>query len=373
MRGGLIAILAIAVFVLRLFVAEFGPLYLVPVALTGLWFGRWAGLGAGIVATGLYAIGEVAHPVTKDLGLLPATMVRLGVYAATGFLIGWFAESRARLEMALGSREQELAELRAIQTALSPPKPEPRPGLELATCYVAAEGGVAGDFYVVADAGNSDRTVIAIGDVAGRGIDAAKRAWFARTVLTSSAEFTEDPSHMLELANHSLIEEVGLSPRFVTAACLVVQPSQGQVAWSAAGHDPPVMLDRATPLGEELGNGLPLGVESRTGCETLTRAISMGDGLLLYTDGLTEARPSEPSEPGTLFGTERVTELVAQLRDEPPERIIDELRDAVVRFSGGRLADDLCMVALRLTDEAEAKDVCPPPGRTGNGHRPDSD
>src|SRR5918998_5628129 len=229
-RAGVIGILTAAIFALCLFVAEPGPLYLIPVLLAGFWFGAWGGLTMAVIASALYAIGRVVGPEEMGLENFPATLIRLVAYGAAGGFVGWLAESRMGLERTVVERDRTLAELRAIQETLSPPEPEPRPGLQLATCYMPAQDGVAGDFYLVTR-GVDDSTVIAIGDVAGRGLEAAKRAWFVRTVLASSADFTEDPSQLLELANYSLIEESGPSALFVTAVCVGLLPGERNVRW----------------------------------------------------------------------------------------------------------------------------------------------
>ena len=242
-----------------------------------------------IVAAGLYAAGRVVGPEEMGLETFPATVVRLLAYGAAGVFVGWLSESRVGLVREVAQQDRTLVELRTIQETLSPPEPEARPGLRLATCYLPAEDGVAGDFYLVTK-GMGDSTVIAIGDVAGRGLEAAKRAWFVRTVLASSADFTEDPAEMLDLANYSLIEESGASSLFVTAACIVFQPEDRSIRWAVAGHEPPLLLDRGDPLGSRPSSGVPLGIGDSLGCATASSSLDLGSGLLLYTDGVIEAR-----------------------------------------------------------------------------------
>jgi serine phosphatase RsbU (regulator of sigma subunit) len=299
-----------------------------------------------------------------ELGLFPATIIRLVLFGASGWVVGWLAESRLNLQRAVKERDRELTELRAIQETLSPHTPEPRPGLELATCYIPAQDGVAGDFYLIAE-GMEDATVIAVGDVAGRGLEAAKRAWFVRTVLTSSADFTEDPGEMLDLANRSLIEESGISSQFVTVACLVFHPQGRTIRWSVAGHEPPITLDDARVLRARPVAGVPLGIGDSTGCETAASSLSLGSGLLLYTDGLIEARNGNGMARGGLFGEQRVRHILSEMSGEAPAAVVERLREAVLDHSGGRLADDLCLIALRATPGSHAEDVCPTdPGGT---------
>jgi serine phosphatase RsbU (regulator of sigma subunit) len=357
-RAGAIAAVTAAIFVLRLDFEEPGPLYLLPVLMAGYWFGQWGGASVGVLCGGLYAIGRVVGPAETGLEILPATLGRLAVYGAGGWFVGWLAESRVGLERAVRQRDRELIELRTIQETLSPPAPEPRPGLQLATCYLPAQDGVAGDFYLVTR-GMKDSTVIAIGDVAGRGLEAAKRAWFVRTVLASSADFTEDPGEMLDLANYSLIEESGTSSLFVTAACIVFRPDDRSIRWSVAGHDSPIMLDEAKPLPNR-PTGVPLGIEDRIGCATAASSLSLGSGLLLYTDGVIEARSSNGASGDGLFGEWRLEAIVAEMRGEDPAAVVERIRDEVLEHSGGQLEDDVCLVALRASPQPQAEPVCDP-------------
>jgi sigma-B regulation protein RsbU (phosphoserine phosphatase) len=359
LRAGAIAAVTVAIFVLRLDIQEPGPLYLLPILMAGYWFGLWGGVSVGVVCAGLYAVGRVVGPEETGLVAFPATVGRLLVYGAVGGFVGWLSESRLGLERAVRQQDRELIELRTIQETLSPPAPEPRPGLDLATCYLPAQDGVAGDFYLVTQ-GMDDCTVIAIGDVAGRGLEAAKRAWFVRTVLASSADFTEDPGEMLDLANYSLIEESGISSLFVTAACMVFRPGDQSIRWSVAGHDSPILLDDARPLPNRPIAGVPLGIEDTTGCATVASSLDFGSGLLLYTDGVIEARSGNGTGGDGLFGEKRLARLVAEMRGKAPNAVVERIRDEVLEHSGGQLEDDVCLVALRVSPVSDAEAVCDP-------------
>jgi serine phosphatase RsbU (regulator of sigma subunit) len=358
-RMGAIAVVSAAILVLRAFVVEPGPLFLIPILMAAFWFGRWGGMTMAVIAAGLYAIGRLIGPEEMGLEIFPATLARLVAYGGAGFFVGWLAESRIGLEREVKQRDRTLTELRVIQEALSPPEPEPRPGLRLATCYLPAQDGVAGDFYLVTK-GMDDSTVIAIGDVAGRGLEAAKRAWFVRTVLASSADFTEDPGEMLDLANYSLIEESGASSLFVTAACIVFHPRDRTIRWSVAGHEPPLMLDRGEPLASSPSSGIPLGIGDSLGCATATASLDAGSGLLLYTDGVIEARSSNGRGGDGLFGGDRLASVVSALEGSEPAYVIERVRDEVLEHAGGSLEDDVCLVALRASPKADVETVCDP-------------
>ena len=255
--------------------------------------------------------------------------------------------SLQRATRVIADQDQELAELRVLQRALTPVAPPARPGLDLATCFVPAEGGVAGDFLLVA-AAPRDATVLVVGDVIGHGLEAARRATFLRTALATFTRFTDDPARLLELANHALIERAGTSTQFVTAVCATLRPGERTLLWATAGHPPPLALDRAEPLAGE--GGVPLGIELDVGARCHAAELAPGDGVLLFTDGLPEARAARPgTRRAPPLGDARVQDAVRELRGAAPGTLVQDLRRRVTEHAGERLADDLCLLAARAT------------------------
>jgi sigma-B regulation protein RsbU (phosphoserine phosphatase) len=246
---------------------------------------------------------------------------------------------RARLEAA----EHELEDLRAIRDALTPPELPERPGLELAAAFLPATAErVSGDFYMVAE-GPQDSTVLVIGDVVGHGVQAARRAAFVRTAFAATASFSDDPCRLLAWANTALIERVGISDEFVTAACLTYLPGERCLRWAYAGHPPALRMEDGTELTAPR-QGIPLGVRENFGCAEGSQRATPGAGVLLYTDGLTEARHD-----GTLFGLAGVSAVLGGLHAPSPSEAIAVLRARVAEFAYGTLTDDLCLLAARVT------------------------
>ncbi|MFL5824998.1 MAG: PP2C family protein-serine/threonine phosphatase [Thermoleophilaceae bacterium] len=322
-------------------VIEPGPLVLIPLVLAAQWFGRIGGASAGLIAAGVYAGARAVEAPQDVANLMFATALRVVLYVAVGYMIGRLYEQRAMLSQMVASQARELVELREVQAALAPPEAPPRPSLELASVYVPAEEGAAGDFYLVAP-GPGDTTVMVVGDVAGHGLSAAKRAAFVRTTLATSAPYTDNPCKLLSLANAALLERAEPTEELVTAACLVYAPSEHRVRWALAGHPAPMWLDCGTPL-NGLRPSFPLGVEPELVCDIGEMSIEPGNGFLLFTDGLSEARRAG----GELFGTDRITTLVSGLSGSSPSEVVSRLRSAAEEFSGGHLPDDLCVVAAR--------------------------
>ena len=247
------------------------------------------------------------------------------------------ANLRARLE----SAENELVDLRAIRDALTPPDLPERPGLELAAAFLpAAAETVSGDFYLVC-AGPRDSTVLVVGDVIGHGVEAARRAAFVRTAFVATAPFSDEPRRLLTWVNVALTERAGTSSDFVTAACATYAPAERRLRWAYAGHPPALWLNDGHPL-DSPTRARPLGIDLALECVDSSCEVQPGDGLLLYTDGLTEAKHD-----GELFGVEAVSATLAGLGNASPAESIAVLRARVAEFAYGGLTDDLCLLAAR--------------------------
>ena len=307
-----------------------GPVELLPVLAAAWWFGTRAALIAGAAASAVLITAAVAGD-PFDIWTLA---VRIPLTVVPGYLLGLLRDERV-------ARFKELGRLRVIQDALAPVEPPDLPLLELATRYVPAERGVAGDFYLVAQ-GHNNSTVLVVGDVVGKGIEAAKRATFVRATLSASAPYSDNPVHLLRVANAELIRQHGPSADFITAVCVVIR-ADSTVIWSSAGHPPPVSLTDGLPIGTPRPS-YPLGIAPElpvVGHQTLLPQA----GILLYTDGLTDARPRRQTyEP---FGRTRLARLISEMRDPNPQDVVDKAVEAAQVFARGDLPDDVCLVAVR--------------------------
>lgn len=312
-----------------------GFLAVVPVVLASLWFGANAGALAGAVFALGFALTEVLRP-TNDVHVLtlgPATLLRFLGLATVGVLVARLFQGQVRLA-------RELDELEAAREALRPAALAQRPSLRLAAHFAPARHGVAGDFFL-ATAGPGDSTILVVGDVVGKGVQAAQRAAYVRAALLTFAPFEDDPARLLGLANAALIDKAGLSVDFVTAACVVHRPEAGELRWALAGHPPPLRLDGGVPL-DDAGAGPPLGLDHELAAATAGSPLEPGDGVLLFTDGLTEARLPD----GGFFGEERVAAVVREHAGETPEEVVSGLREALAA-TATTTGDDVCVLAAR--------------------------
>jgi serine phosphatase RsbU (regulator of sigma subunit) len=260
-----------------------------------------------------------------------------GPHGSDGVRDDELTELRDRLRAA----EEELEELRAVRDALTPPELPERPGVDLAATLLPAADRVSGDFYLAAD-GPRDATVLVVGDVVGHGLAAARRAAFVRTTFAATAVFSDDPCRLLDWVNASLIEHPGETFDYVTAACVTYLPRERRVRWAYAGHPPALSLDEPRELAAPK-QGVPLGLWPDPGYVEGSRRLPANAGMLLFTDGLTEARSN-----GSFFGMDGVVSALSRLRNPTPVEAVDAVRTRVSEFATTPLSDDLCLLAARF-------------------------
>lgn len=310
---------------------DHGPLELVPVLGAAVWFGRrWAFVATGL-ALAVIGVSEQVHG-TWDLSM---TAVDVALLALTAYVVGGVGDR-------LRGGEAELERIRPLQDVLAPRKPPKLPLIDVASRYIPAQAGVSGDFYQVA-AGRNGAAVVVVGDAVGKGMDAARRSTFARAMVAACAPYADDPASIVRTVNTELVHQYGASSHFITMLCVVVHPN-ATVSWASAGHPPPVSLADGESIGA-IRTGHPLGIAPEIDELEVARAPLPNAGILLYTDGLTDARPSgRRFQP---FGEARMAAVLRELDAPTPEQAVTRLAHAAQLFSGGPLPDDLCLVALR--------------------------
>ena len=315
---------------------------ILPIILAAYCFGRRPAVITAAVATVLFAT------TTRDLDgvdLVMATVTRAAVFFGIAFLVSELLRRESEQSRVIAEQHGELEELRVLREALVPASVPETPGLEVATAYVAAEGQAAGDFFLVM-AGPDGRTLLAVGDAVGHGVAAARRAAYARAMLATFAAYDHDPARLLELANTALLESDPGGLNFITAVCALVHDDR--VTWACAGHPAPWDLDTGEPLATDSPHE-PLGVTRDLRYATRTATLTRAHGLLLFSDGLTEARHAGGGDGRRLLGEGAAREQLLAHRGERPESVVQALRTTACEFAGGALADDLCLLAARRT------------------------
>jgi len=233
----------------------------------------------------------------------------------------------------------------ALQQSLVPGELARIPGTQTVGRYEPAGDGheIGGDFFDTFPLEDHVWGVV-LGDVSGKGAEAAAVTALARYTLRALADPRHPPSRTLGELNQRLSSDVDVE-RHCTLAYALVRPREGflDVTLCLAGHPPPLIAHpdgRVEPVGEL---GTALGLLDEAVLHDTHVALEPGDTMCLFTDGLVEARQDHD-----LFGEERVAEILSRLRDEPLEDLAAELVDAPRRFHGPQLADDLAVLLLRV-------------------------
>jgi serine phosphatase RsbU (regulator of sigma subunit) len=222
------------------------------------------------------------------------------------------------------------------------PRGRPRvAGIDVGDVYESsARVDVGGDVYdfLTLDDG---RLAVILGDVTGHGIDATADMAMAKFVFRSLAREHPEPGDFLAAANEVVVDEVG-SSKFITMLYLTIDPGSGALACACAGHPWPRIVEAGGKVSVVPATGLALGIDSRQNYDVVRGLLAPGDAVVLYTDGVIEARRG-----GDLYGDERLDALLAARAGSRAQ----ELAEAVVAdcraFAGGELTDDCAVVAIR--------------------------
>jgi serine phosphatase RsbU (regulator of sigma subunit)/CHASE3 domain sensor protein len=245
--------------------------------------------------------------------------------------------------------------VRTLQQSLLPTVIPDIPSCELAVRFAPAGAGdlVGGDFYDVFAVGD-DHWAIVIGDVCGKGPDAAALTAMARWTLRSFAGTPQAPADVLRSLNDAMLRQE-LGGRFITIiyALLTVGTTEAHLSVACAGHPPAIFVSGEGEPATLGARGDLLGIWPEIRLEQVSLRLGAGDSLVLYTDGVTDPGP----------GAERSPEFVLRGVSAAPTAgaLADALRDVAVR-EGSVPRDDVAIVALRYQGSREDRR---PAERTG--------
>lgn len=225
--------------------------------------------------------------------------------------------------------QQELDLARRIQLSILPASFPASRSFRVAAKYVPMSS-VAGDLYdfLVAD---DDHAGLLIADVSGHGVPAALIASMVKMAASSQRSLVADPASLLAGMNSALCGNT--QGQYVTAAYAYLDAETGKLHYSAAGH-PGMLLLRDGMVSEIAENGMLLAAVDSARYDSKMLPLKSGDRLLLYTDGLLEARNGE----GKLFGEASLMAEFKSTADLEPALAVDRLVDAVLRW--GKSQDD---------------------------------
>jgi PAS domain S-box-containing protein len=236
---------------------------------------------------------------------------------------------------------------RTLQESLLPVELPDIPGVEAAARFrPTGEGNeVGGDFYDMFETGNRGWTVV-MGDVCGKGPDAAAVTALARYTLRAAAMREHLPSRSLAVLNEALLRQRN-DRRFCTVAYAYIEKLDrgARVGVACGGHPLPVLL-RADGSVETLGvPGTLLGIVQNPNLEDRATTLDPGDALVFYTDGVIESRGDT-----TVLDERRLEELVATCAGAGADAIAAKVEEAAVLSQGGRPRDDIAVLVLRVVD-----------------------
>lgn len=200
-------------------------------------------------------------------------------------------------------------------------------------------GGDFYDFFAIDDT----RLGFVIADVSGKGVPAAIFMAISRTMIHAIAQTENSAARCLERANRILCHE-NLNDMFVTVFYGILHVDSGVVTYCNAGHNPPLLIKRGDKVEKvPLTKDLILGAFGDAVFHEREFRLSAGDSLLLYTDGITEARNKE----GVMFGEDQLVSLCEKLSGKSAQETVEEIMRQVESFSKETIQyDDLTMLSI---------------------------
>jgi sigma-B regulation protein RsbU (phosphoserine phosphatase) len=246
-------------------------------------------------------------------------------------------------EAQLSAIQREITIAEEIQKRILPNQFEGGAGYSLFARLASAKS-MSGDFYDIFDLPEGKLGLV-VADVSGKGIPAAFFMAVARTLLRATAMTVASPSECMAQANAVLCRH-DIPNMFVSAFYGVFDPKTWKLVYASAGHQPPLLLSADGTVGEVEGvDGLVLGVSEELPYSEAVLNLKPGEGLVVYTDGLSEAFDSQRNQ----FGEERALDVLKHVpAGTTALEIVDALFAAQEEFmAGAERADDTTVLALR--------------------------
>jgi PAS domain S-box-containing protein len=242
-----------------------------------------------------------------------------------------------------------------LQASLLPPATPSIPGLELATRFFAVGEGidVGGDFYDVFRMGTAsaptDRWAVVIGDVRGKGPEAASISGAARHAIRAASLHDDSPASILRQVNELLLVTANddVEPRFCTAIVASVRPTElgASVILAVGGHPAPMLLRADGHTEAVAAFGTVLGVLDHLELEEVELILQPGDALVLYTDGVTERHAG-----GRFFDDDALASVLSRCTGFTAPVLAERIETASRAFLEDVPRDDLAVVVLRVPE-----------------------
>lgn len=254
------------------------------------------------------------------------------------------AQEASLASLEYGEANAELAHI--LQQSLLPPSLPAIDGLDVGSRYQPGGGGVQvlGDFYDVFPLSGRNWAVV-VGDVCGHGPEAAAATARARYVVRGLATREDSPQRVLEGLNRALLDGDD-EPRFVTAVLAILSPRVGgrfAVTLSSAGHTPSLLVRSDGTVTDVGAEGMLLGCFPDPPLTDVSFELMHGESLVMYTDGVTEARRGDEQ-----FEERRLRQVLSTHSTHSAEAMARSVQDAVLEHSEGQLSDDTAVVVVKV-------------------------
>ena len=239
---------------------------------------------------------------------------------------------------------------RTLQASLLPRELPPIPGVEVAASYLAAgaENQVGGDFYDVFPTEDHAWTAL-LGDVSGKGAEAAAVTSLARHTLRTASLYTGSPARNLATLNRALIAEASTT-RFCTVLCARILPFAHHVELILAngGHLAPRILRPGHPVEQLEVSGTLVGAIQDAHFDEIRVRLERDDVVLMFTDGVTEVR-TPGHEPD--YGERELDRTLASLAGASAAQVVETVRSRALEMHEGNPPDDMALLAIRVTGD----------------------
>jgi len=197
-------------------------------------------------------------------------------------------------------------------------------------------GGDTFDYAVAADT-----VTMSVTDAMGHGLRAAMLGSLAVTAMRNRRRRGDGVVQQVEKASEHLLEQFG-GEQYVTGLVLMVDVASGAAVAVNAGHPPPILLHAGRVSVVPVNPNQPMGLFAGTVYRPDRLQLEVGDRLLLFSDGVTEARPVG----GDAFGARQLGQLLRETAQRSPAEVVRLLTGAVIDHRAGQLADDATAVCL---------------------------
>ena len=245
------------------------------------------------------------------------------------------------VEAAERAMAKELEQAAQIQKGLLPSVAPKLAGMEIAGRTTACRT-VGGDYYDYLTF-EDGRLGIMVGDVAGKGMPASLLMTSLQARVKVVFEDGDDLAKKITRLNKSTAASCP-DNRFITFFMMIADPATGELVYTNAGHNPPLLVRSGGSVEQLEGGGMILGILPMSQYQEFRVTMNSGDILVMYTDGVTEAVDSQDED----FGEARLSELVAGLKDRAAHYIVNAIHAEVTKYTeGAPPADDITVVVIK--------------------------